>query len=55
MNTGWLVCMGLWVLFMCIWIYVGPIKKRWLESLPFPIVAILFSVLALVFLLIELV
>ena len=54
MNTGWLVCMGFWVLFICFWVYLGPIKKKWFASLPFSIAAFLFAVLALVFKIIEL-
>ena len=40
MSISFVVCMSLWLFFMLVWVYFGPIRKDWWLSLPFPFIAI---------------
>lgn len=46
MSIGWVIRMSIWVLLILIWVYVGPIKKNWIGSLPFLIIVIIFALIA---------
>ena len=47
-SVGFIVCMSLWLVFMLIWVYFGPIKREWFRSLPYPFLAVICSLVGLI-------